>query len=45
MNPSLLESRLPLFVALERGHSYPRPCPSQFVEHLPITNGYSMKFV
>ena len=26
-------------------HSYPCPCPSQFVEHRLITHGYIMKFV
>ena len=29
----------------ELWHSYPCPCPSQFVEHLQTTNGCSMKFV
>ena len=26
-------------------HSYPCPCPSQFVEHPQVTNGCSMMFV
>ena len=26
-------------------HSYPCPCPNQFVEPAELTNGYSMKFV
>ena len=26
-------------------NSYPCPCPSQFVAHVQLTHGYSMKFV